>query len=98
MKAAAVVCNIVVFLIVSAILVTEGIPKQTVHIVLMVLLALIPIFSAAVILRNGTSAPKRSAVKLVAVICNVLLLGLVCWSAVSQYPYPEGNSMIIFTL
>jgi hypothetical protein len=120
MKIAAVVCNVVVSLIVFVILVTEGIPKQTVHIAFTVLSALIPILSAAVILRSGVSdgwlgvqgktktprrlsvvsnlASRRSAVRLAAVICNVVLLGFVCWAAVRQYPYPEGDEVIVFAL
>jgi len=40
--------------------------------------------------------PDRSTVTVwLAGACNVLLLGLVCWALVAQYPYPEKEGAVI---
>lgn len=36
--------------------------------------------------------------KTVAVVCNLVLAGFSCWAGVAQYPYPEGNGVIVFAV
>ena len=34
----------------------------------------------------------------VAAICNIVLLGFVCWALVEQYPHPEEEGVVAFTV
>jgi hypothetical protein len=36
--------------------------------------------------------------KIVAVICNIVLLAFTCWAFVDQYPHPEEDGLIAFTV
>ena len=31
-------------------------------------------------------------------ICNLVLLGLVCWALIDQYPHPEEEGVIAFAV
>ncbi|MBZ5500346.1 MAG: hypothetical protein LAP85_28460 [Acidobacteriia bacterium] len=39
-----------------------------------------------------------SVLRVVAVICNIVLLGFTCWAFVGQYPHPEEDGLIAFTV
>jgi len=94
MTIVAVVCNVVLFLFTCFVLLTEGPSKGGGYIVLAALLLLIPILSAAVILRTGPGARARAVVA----IGNVALLGFVIWAVASTYPHPEEPGVIPFTV
>jgi hypothetical protein len=36
--------------------------------------------------------------KIVAIICNIVFFGFVCWALVDQYPHPEEDRVIAFTV
>lgn len=36
--------------------------------------------------------------KIVAIICNIILLGFACWSVIDQYPHPREAGVIEFEL
>jgi hypothetical protein len=36
--------------------------------------------------------------KTVAVICNIVLLGFACWAIMSQYPHPEEEGVVAYTV
>jgi hypothetical protein len=91
----AVLCNVVLFLFTCFVLLTEGPSKGGGYIVLTALLLLIPILSAAVILRTGPG-PRAKAV---VAIGNIALLGLVIWAIASAYPYhPEEAGVLPFAV
>ncbi len=41
---------------------------------------------------------RRIIMKIVAIICNIVLLGFVCWAIVDQYPHPEEDGVIPFAV
>lgn len=105
MRIAAIVCNVLVFAITGAIVLTEGMPRELRYLVLTLLMLLIPLFSAIVLIRKrrvpqGTCRadrlPAMTLTHRAAVLCNIVLFGVSCWAAVAQYPYIEGNSVIPF--
>ena len=93
MTIVAVVCNVVLFLFTSFVLWTDGPPKGGGYTVLAVLLLLIPVLSAALILRAGADPRANTAVA----IGNVALLGFVIWAFASAYPgHPEEAGVLPF--
>jgi hypothetical protein len=36
--------------------------------------------------------------KIVAIICNIVFFGFVCWALVDQYPHPEEDGVIAFAV
>jgi hypothetical protein len=36
--------------------------------------------------------------RIVAIVCNIVLLGFICWALVEQYPHPEEDGLIAFTV
>jgi hypothetical protein len=36
--------------------------------------------------------------RVVAIICNIILLGFTCWAFVDQYPHPEEDGVITFAV
>jgi len=108
MGTAAIVCNVVLLATTGVIIVTEGVPRDTHYLVLTLLMLLVPILSAAVLVRermapqgpstddDGTSSTTLA--HRAAVLCNLILFGASCWAVIAQYPYPEGNSVIPFAV
>jgi hypothetical protein len=43
------------------------------------------------------SAPS-AVMRIVAVVCNIVFFGFVCWALVDQYPHPEEEGVIAFTV
>jgi hypothetical protein len=41
---------------------------------------------------------SASMMRIVAIVCNIVLIGFVCWAFVDQYPHPEEDGVIAFTL
>jgi len=108
MGTAALVCNVVLLAITGLIILTEGLPGEGRYQVLTLLMLLIPLLTAAVLVRQRIALQRpnagnaaASAITLgnrAAVLGNLLLFGASCWAAVVQYPYPEGNSVIPFAV
>ena len=94
MKTLTVLCNVVLAAMSVVEVVTEGLPERPSQWVLAALIVLVPIFTVYVITRSpgrgGASVPGP------AVIGNLVLLGVTCWVAVAQYPYPEGPGVLPF--
>jgi hypothetical protein len=96
MKRLTVLCNVVLAALSLMIVVTEGFPRQPAYLALTVLMVLVPIVMVFVMARTpGSGGPL---VPCVAILCNLLLLGLTAWAIVVQYPYPEGPSVIPFAV
>lgn len=99
MRVAAVVCNLLLCASVGLLVVNEGMPSQTAYMLFTLLALIVPILSAAVILRRGSGPSRqRSFLDWATGVLNVLLLALTVWAVISQYPYPEGNSVLLFAL
>ncbi len=50
---------------------------------------------------RGKSAEPSSisaAIQIVAVICNIVLLGFACWAIIDQYPHPREAGLLEFEL
>jgi len=41
---------------------------------------------------------KGTIMKIVAIICNVVFFGFVCWALVDQYPHPKEDGFIAFAV
>jgi formate hydrogenlyase subunit 3/multisubunit Na+/H+ antiporter MnhD subunit len=39
-----------------------------------------------------------TVIRIVAIICNIVLLGFTCWAFVDQYPHPEEDGLVAFTV
>jgi hypothetical protein len=108
MKIVAVVCNVVLFAVTCSIVVTEGIPRKAPYLILTLLPLFVPILNMVVLPRGGMTregvrtlddgSPGGSFVNRVAVCCNLVLVALSCWAAITQYPYREGLGVIPFAL
>ena len=101
-RVTAIVCNVVLLGITGVIVVTEGMPNKAPYLVLTLLMLLVPLLTALVVLRGGTALPAamptRELMNRAVAVCNVALLGVAGWAVISQYPYPEGNSVIPFAI
>jgi len=106
MDLAAIVCNLVLTATTGLILLTEGIPGRFHYILLSALMFAVPLASAIVVYRarqagqqrGATSAgPTSTSIRRTALL-NVVLFVAACWSAIAQYPYPEGNTVIPFAV
>ena len=108
MRTAAIVCNLVLFASTGLIVLTEGVPREVRYAVLTLLALLVPLFSAAVLVREQTApqapdaaqdaSPRVTLTYRAAVLGNSILFGAVAWASVVQYPYPEGNSVMPFVV
>jgi formate hydrogenlyase subunit 3/multisubunit Na+/H+ antiporter MnhD subunit len=43
-------------------------------------------------------ASRSTIMKIVAIICNLVFFGFVCWALVNQYPHPEEDGVVAFTV
>jgi hypothetical protein len=91
MKIAAVVCNIFFWGFFCLVMLTDGPPKGT-EILLSLIPFLMPILNVLVI--RVLSSPGH-AVKLVALVSNIVWLGLACWLIMDRYPsHPKEEGLI----
>ena len=108
MRAAAVFCNVLVFAVTGVIVLTEGVPRDSWHLVFTFLVLLVPPLSAVALVRarvapegprpRGDGSSVVTLTRRTAVLGNLVLLGALCWEIVVQYPYSEGNSVIPFAV
>jgi len=103
MVAAAIVCNVVLLAVTGLIVLGEGLPGAAPYLLLTLLMALVPLVSAVVLLRDrralegrgpGEGGSMAARARRATVLLNLVLLGASAWAAVAQYPYPEGDSLI----
>ena len=94
MKTLTILCNVALAAMSVLELVTEGLPEQPSHWALAALIVFVPAFTVFVITRRPDTG--GAGVPGLAVLCNLVLLGVTCWAAVAQYPYPEGPGIIPF--
>jgi len=93
MKTLTVLCNILLVGLITAVTVTEGLPQATAYRIFTLLLILVPILTLLVVLRRG---PDGGWLRRAMAIANLALAGLIVWASIAQYPYPEGNGILIF--
>jgi hypothetical protein len=101
MRIVALICNIVLFGFTCLVLVVDGPPKGASYVVFTAWSLLTLILSAVVISRMGAIdglSSTSTTPRIVATICNVVFLGFVCWALVDQYPHPEEDGVIAFTV
>jgi len=103
MKTVAIVCNFVLLAFMCLVLATDGFPTRTVFVVLTLLVLAIPIFTVIVLLRRkacdtdaDARSPRSNLMAWVAAACNILLLGLMCWAYIDQYPHPDEEGFLAF--
>jgi hypothetical protein len=108
MRTAAVVCNVLVFVVTGLIVVTEGWPREPRYLALTLVMLFVPALSAVVLARRqrapevrstgGGRPPAMTPTARAAVAGNLVMLGASGWEAVAQYPYAEGASVIPFAM
>ena len=93
MKIVAVICNVVFWGFFCLVMLTDGPPKGA-DILLSVIPFVMPILNVLVI--RVLSSPSR-VVKLVALVSNIVWLGLACWLIMDRYPsHPKEEGLIEF--
>lgn len=101
MKIVAVICNIVLFLFTCLVLLTDGLPKEAGYIIATLLVLLTPPFTLAVFFRSGVSDGRpglQMDTRTVAIICNIALLGFICWSLLGQPPHPQEEGFVAYVV
>ena len=94
MRTVALICNVALFVFSCVVLVIDGPPRGASYIVFTLWSLLTPILSSVAISRSEASTTLRIG----AILCNVVLVGFVCWALVDQYPHPEEDGVIAFTM
>ncbi len=97
MKNLAVLCNLVLVVFTALVVATDGAPTAPAYIAFTLLLVLIPILSVVVMLRAG-SAGGSTGLQRLAGWCNIVLLVLVAWAIVDQYPHPQEPGFFPFVV
>ncbi|MGE5236397.1 MAG: hypothetical protein ACM3O7_08625 [Acidobacteriota bacterium] len=99
MRIVAVICNVVLAAFSGLVLVTDGPPVGAPYVVLTLLVIAVPLASAIVILR-GTGGGSRPAlaVERLTIVGNLVLLVLSGWALVDQYPHPDEEGLIPYTV
>ena len=46
----------------------------------------------------GDPASVGTILRIVTLVCNIVLFGFVCWAIADQYPHPEEEGVVAFTL
>lgn len=93
MKIAAIGCNIVLFGFTGFLIIVEP-PQGAAYVAFSFLLLLVPIISVAALARFSLN----TAMKIVAVISNMVAFGFTCWANVDQYPHSREGGVIAFTV
>jgi len=94
MKTVAVICNAVLFTFTGFVLATDGAPTKAAYVVIALVLLMTPIVTVFGLARRAAGDVARRA----AAACNVLLLALVCWALVDQYPHPSEPGFIEYVI
>ena len=120
MKLLTVVFNIVLVVFTCLVLITDGLSKEVVYILLTLLLLFVPIFNLIIIfssranndwldfhlkrkaaegrIKTDDTSIRRPVLKIIAIICNIVLLGFSVWAFASQYPHPKESGFILFAV
>lgn len=93
MRIAAIICNIVLFGFTGFLIIVEP-PQGAAYVVFSFLLLLVPIISVVVLARFS----MNTAMKIVAVISNIIALGFTCWANVDQYPHSKEGGVMALTV
>jgi hypothetical protein len=96
MKTLTVLCNVVLVGFTAFVVATEGPSREPAYNVFALLLVLVPIFTLFALLNRKAAA--NPAVAPAAAIANVILLALICWALVNQYPHPKEPGFIPFAV
>jgi cytochrome bd-type quinol oxidase subunit 2 len=96
MKTLTVLCNVVLVGFTAFVVATEGPSREPAYNVFALLLVLVPIFTIFALLNREAAA--KPAVARAAAVCNLILLALVCWALVDQYPHPKEPGVIPFII
>ena len=86
--------NLVWFLFTCLVLVTDGFPKEAVYVLFTLLHLSTPPLTGVVLFRSSLSPIMRFA----AIICNLALLGFLCWSLLGQPPHPTEEGFVAFVV
>ena len=80
---------------------TDGLPTETGYIVFTLWALLTMVLSVVVIARfragEGLSS-MRGKMRIAVIMCNIVLLGFICWALIDQYPHPEEDGFITYVI
>ena len=94
MRIAAIICNVILFGFTGLVLATDGPPQGAAYVALTLLALLVPLFTSLLLLRSSGGAFPRG----VALLGNIALLGFALWAIVSQFPHPEEEGVVAYTM
>jgi len=94
MRVVAAIFNIVWFLFICLVLVTDGFPKEPLYIFFSLLHLVTPLLTLAVLFRYSMNTVMNT----VAIACNVALLGFLCWFFLTQPPHPQEEGFVAFVV
>jgi multidrug transporter EmrE-like cation transporter len=91
MKTLAITCNIILFAFTCLVLETDGLPEKVSYMVFTVWMLLTLVLTPIVIFRSS-----HSAVRIVALVCNLVVVGFVIWALIDQYSHPREQGFIAY--
>ena len=94
MNIVAAVLNVVWFLFTCMVLVTDGFPTEALYVFFTLLHLVTPPLTVVVLFR----ARAGTVIRTVAVICNLALLGFLCWALLRQPPHPAEEGLTAYVV
>jgi hypothetical protein len=103
MKTIAVVCNIISFVFTCFVLMTDGISGDATYKIFTFFLLFVPILNLLLISDIGSKLGLQLSItnrvnRIMTIICNIVLLGLIFCAFIDQYPHPKESGVIAFTV
>jgi UDP-N-acetylmuramyl pentapeptide phosphotransferase/UDP-N-acetylglucosamine-1-phosphate transferase len=49
-------------------------------------------------MKTNDLSSKIPVMNILAIICNIVLLGVSCWAIVNQYPHPKESGLLLYTV
>ncbi len=93
MKLVTALCNAVLFLFTLLVLAVDGPPTKAPYIIFTAIVVLTPALTLFALARE-----RLDRVRKLAALGNVVMLGLFCWAFVDQYPHPDEQGFVAYTV
>lgn len=101
MRVTAIVCNIIMCVLTSLVVISEGVSNELIYQGFTLFMLLVPIMSTFILIKSvmprSTKLFKSSAY-LVATILNILMVAFLVLAMVDQYPHPKEDGFITYVI